>query len=136
MAENITSAKANNVELICQCDDKLNGYFDEGLIRGVIDNLIGNGLRYTKDKLLLSAEQIDGFVVLRVDDNGTGYPDEMLQAQQAEDDHNRIAQGRTQLGLYFASMVAKMHKNGDAVGKIKLENNGQLDGGSFSIWLP
>lgn len=136
MAENHASAEANHIELSCDCDPDLYGYFDEGLVRSVMNNLVGNGLRYTRDRLRISAGQTEGFLVLRVEDNGAGYPEEMLAAQSSEDLHRDLAEGRTQLGLYFATMIAEMHKNKEQKGHIKLENGYGLSGGCFSIWLP
>ncbi|MCW8883372.1 MAG: HAMP domain-containing histidine kinase [Sedimenticola sp.] len=136
VAENHASAEANHIRLEYECDPDLYGYFDEGLVRGVLNNLVGNGLRYTRDQLLLSARQEDNYLVFRVEDNGPGYPKQMLAAQSSEDLHRDIAEGRTQLGLYFATLIAEMHKNKGQAGFIRLENGYTLSGGCFSVWLP
>ncbi|MCW8943549.1 MAG: HAMP domain-containing histidine kinase [Sedimenticola sp.] len=136
IAENHASAEANHINLFAECDPDLYGYFDEGLVRGVMNNLVGNGLRYTRDTLCVSASQEDNYLVLRVEDNGAGYPKEMLAAQSSQDLHRDIAEGRTQLGLYFATLIAEMHKNKEQVGFIRLENGYKLTGGCFSVWLP
>ncbi len=136
IAENRISAEARSVTLDYTCDPDLIGYFDEGLIRSVINNIIGNGLRYTRDRMSLTAEMYAGYLVLRVEDNGEGYPQVMLDAQQAEEQHDANNQGHTQLGIYFASLVANMHKNKDQTGYVQLSNGHSLEGGCFSIWLP
>lgn len=136
MAENRSSVEANHIELSCDCDPELFGYFDENLIRNVLNNLIGNGIRYTHDQLRISAVEEAGYLVFRVEDNGPGYPEQMLSTQAAKDDQGDLADGRTKLGLYFAAMIAEMHRNGEQQGFIRLENNHQLSGGCFSIWLP
>lgn len=136
MAENHASAEANHIELASDCDPDLFGYFDESLIRNVLNNLVGNGIRYTHDQLLISAVEESGYLVFRVEDNGEGFPEEMLLAQSPRDDQGDLADGRTKLGLYFATMIAEMHRNGDQQGFIRLENNHRLGGGCFSIWLP
>lgn len=102
IAENRSSAEANNIRLSYRCDPDLIGYFDEGLIRGVLNNLIGNGIRYTDDQLILSADQEDHFLVLRVEDNGRGYPEGMLITHSSSTISGDLAEGRTKLGLYFA----------------------------------
>lgn len=84
VAENSASAAANGIHLCYECDPDLFGYFDEALIRGLLNNLIGNGLRYTRDQLIISAAQEEGFLVFRVEDNGAGYPEPMLRSQSAE----------------------------------------------------
>ncbi len=136
IAENRISAEARSVTLDYKCDPDLVGYFDEGLIRSVINNIIGNGLRYTQDRMSVTAEMYAGYLVLRVEDNGDGYPQVMLDAQQAEEQHDTNNQGHTQLGIYFASLVANMHKNKDQTGYVQLSNGHSLEGGCFSIWLP
>ena len=139
VAENSAIATAKGIDISFRCDPDLNGFFDEGMIRGVINNLIGNGMRYTRDHLLVTAEELDGFLVISVDDNGKGFPEDMLQAQQvqqADEQVNAFIEGRTQLGIYFSSMVAKMHRNKGDEGFIRLSNNQNLEGGCFSILLP
>lgn len=136
VAESSSSAAANHIKLSYHCDPDLYGYFDEGLLRGVLNNLVGNGLRYTRDELRLSAAQEDNYLVFRVEDNGRGYPQQMLAAQTSADLHRDLAEGRTQLGIYFATMIAEMHRNKDQAGFIRVENNYNLSGGCFSVWLP
>ena len=134
--ENQATAKAQRVNLTWECDHTLSGFFDEGLIRGVVNSLIGNGMRYTATNLLVSAAEQEGYLVIRVEDDGKGFPREMLAAQDVIDNHLALAEGRTQLGIYFASMVAKMHRNKDHEGYISLTNGHRLKGGCFAICLP
>ncbi len=136
VAENQVSAAAREVRLESECDADLSGYFDEGLLRGVINSLIGNGLRYTQTRLLLTAGQEDGYLVFKVADDGAGFPEEMLRAQQARANGESLAEGRTQLGIYFAEMVATLHRSRDKRGFIRIANGCLLAGGCFSIWLP
>ncbi len=135
-AENRIAAMANDIKLTWQCDDDLHGFFDEGLIRGVINNLVGNGLRYTRSEMRVSACMDNGYLVIRVEDDGDGFPDHMLEAQENIDNHEQLLNGRTQLGIFFSSMVAKMHQNKSKVGFIRLENGRDLSGGCFSVSLP
>ncbi|WP_275100361.1 sensor histidine kinase [Sedimenticola hydrogenitrophicus] len=136
MAENRSSAETNHINLTVECDPDLFGYFDENLIRNVLNNLVGNGIRYTRDRLLVTAAQEEGYLVFRVEDNGSGYPERMLTAHSPEGGYGDLAEGRTKLGLYFATMIAEMHRNGEQRGFIRLENGHGLSGGCFSIWLP
>ena len=136
IAENRSAANASGVNLSCDCSDDLIGYFDDGLVHGIINNLIGNALRYTQSKIELSASEQDGYLVISVEDDGSGFPETMLKAQEAEINSNDIADGRTLLGIHFANLVAKMHKNKGETGFIQLSNNGKLKGGCFSIHLP
>ncbi|MET0028839.1 MAG: HAMP domain-containing sensor histidine kinase [Candidatus Thiodiazotropha sp.] len=134
--DNQSVAQSKSITLSCDCDVDLSGYFDEWLIRGVINNLIGNALRYTRTQISLSAEMIDDYLVIRIEDDGSGFPPAMIEAQAAFNRNKTLAEGHTQLGIYFASMVAHAHKNGDRSGSVHLENNHKLEGGCSSIWLP
>lgn len=136
MMENRAAAHSQRVNLRAECDHSLNGYFDEGLVRGVVNSLIGNGLRYTREHLLISATEEEGYLVIRVEDDGEGFPPEMLAAQDVCDNHALFAGGRTQLGIYFAGMVAKMHRNRAQQGYIRLTNRHTLSGGCFALFLP
>ncbi|MGD8909126.1 MAG: HAMP domain-containing sensor histidine kinase [Chromatiales bacterium] len=134
--DNQTLATARGISLEYTCDDMLVGYFDEWLIRGVLNNLIGNGLRYTSSRILIRAETVDDFLVLRTEDDGSGFPQSMIDAQASFNRNETLSEGQTQLGIYFAAMVAKAHKNGDKMGYIELSNGEQLTGGCSSVWLP
>ena len=134
--DNQVNAQAKGVTLSYTCDEYLSGYFDEGLMRGVINNLIGNGLRYTRSQLLIAAQMVDDYLVFQVEDDGAGFPDTMLEAQAAFELNESYVEGHTQLGIYFCGMVARLHKNGDRQGFTKLSNNNTLSGGCFAVWLP
>jgi signal transduction histidine kinase len=136
MAENQSTADSAGVKLTCDCDEELSGYFDEGLVQGIINNLIGNAMRYTNSMIELSAVEKDGYLVLSVEDDGDGFTEAMLEAQQADATNNDIGDGRTLLGIHFANMIAQMHHNKDKKGFIQLSNNNKLKGGCFSIYLP
>lgn len=136
VVDNQTIANTKGVEIGYECEAGLVGYFDEWLIRGVINNLIGNGLRYTSSRIVIYAEMIDNYLVFSIEDDGTGFPQMMIDAQAAFNRNKSLSEGHTQLGIYFASMVASTHKNGGREGHVKLANNQRLQGGCFSIWLP
>lgn len=136
VAENQALAAAFNVSLEYVCDEYLTGYFDEELVRGVINSAIGNALRYTQEKISLSAAMEDGFLVLRVEDDGNGFPEHILALQHADPQADDLNTGRTQLGMVFADKVAASHRQGDKQGDIRLTNKHRLDGGCFELRLP
>ncbi|TFW18238.1 sensor histidine kinase [Duganella callida] len=113
---------------------------DEDLVIGVLVHAINNAIRYTRDRIRL-AIRIDGdYLEVRVEDNGLGFPDSMLQAgadamkpQRAQVNFLNNSSG---LGLYFSSEVAKMHKHRQRSGSIALENCGAPGGGCFILRLP
>lgn len=134
--ENRALAAARGIKISTRCDPSRSAYFDENLVRSVINSAVGNSQRYTRDRILLCADEADGFTILRVEDNGDGFPDSMLELQAAIDTSDNIDHGHTQLGLYFANLIARIHVNQHCHGFIRLENQINLSGGCFSLWLP
>lgn len=131
----LLTSQGVTLELMISSPD-LYWYFDEDLITGVIGNAVSNAVRYTKDRVRLSADQVDGMLVIQIEDNGRGYSPEML-AQSGEGLHKVDFQsGSTGLGLYFSAKVASLHKNHGRCGSIRLENGGTLGGGRFLVTLP
>lgn len=124
------------IALEIDCDEDLTWYFDYELVSGVISHALNNAAHYTKDKLRLSAKEEGGELVIRVEDNGSGYPDSIIEAGDAVSKGVSFASGSTGLGLYFSSMVAKLHKNRGKVGSMALENGGKYGGGCFILRLP
>lgn len=114
----------------------ISGFFDADLLTGVLNNTINNALRYTRSRIRLTAKSRQGFLVLGVEDDGEGYPDAMQHSGTLTFKSLDFDSGSTSLGLFFASSVAQLHKEGDRTGSIKLHNGGLFGGGVFEIWLP
>lgn len=126
----------SGITLDVDFDEELTWHFDHELVLGAISHALNNATHYTKDKLRLSVKEEDGELVLRVEDNGSGYPGSMLDTGEAISKGVNFASGSTGLGLYFSSMVAKLHKNRGKTGGMFLENGGKLGGGCFILRLP
>ena len=126
-----------NIEIEVECDPDLVGYFDQDLISGVISNIVNNCFRYAKSKLKISAHDENANIVIRVEDDGQGYPPSMITNNLNLDKTGiNLNAGGTGLGLYFAMLVAQAHQNHDQQGHIEIYNGGSLGGGVFSIHLP
>lgn len=138
VAENHSVCQALGLQIGYECDPGLVGYFDTELVRGVIDSTIGNARRYAKGRIELNAEEQDGFLVIRVEDDGAGFPPAMLEQTDYQPLPRTQADkpGRTQLGLYFAARIAQIHRHGERCGRIRLVNGHRLPGGCFELWLP
>ncbi|MYM28710.1 sensor histidine kinase [Duganella sp. CY15W] len=113
---------------------------DEDLVIGVLVHAINNAIRYTRDRVRM-AITIDGdYLEVRVEDNGLGFPNSLLEAGVNAMDPQRsrinFLNNSSGLGLYFSSEVAKMHKHRQRSGSIALENGGTLGGGCFILRLP
>ena len=117
-------------------DEDTVGFFDDELISGVIASTLNNAIRYTRSRLQLNAREVDGWMVLSIEDDGNGYPPHMRDAGDALLRAPDFSTGSTSLGLYFAAAIAHLHQNNGKHGTIRLQNGGSLGGGVFEIWLP
>lgn len=122
------------VELDCPPD--LSRFFDRDLIAGVMNNVINNTFRYTKDRICVSAAEAEGHLVIAVEDNGAGYPAHMLESGVTAARRSDFGTGSTGLGLFFASLAAALHRNKGREGYILTTNGGRFGGGRFQIFLP
>lgn len=132
--ETLLSPKGINIEL--DCEPGVTGFFDREMVAGVVNNVVNNAYRYSKDRICLSATEEAGYLVISVGDNGKGYPDSMLCEHSDQLTSVNFATGSTGLGLYFSSLVAKMHKTKVKEGYVSFSNTGIDGGGRFSIYLP
>ncbi|WP_168203136.1 sensor histidine kinase [Marinobacter fonticola] len=135
LARHVPLLEGHGLEHTLVCDS-VSGYFDAELLAGVINNTVNNAIRYTRSSIYISAGEHEGYLVIRVADDGSGYPHAMLQSASSAAEPINFQSGSTRLGLYFAEAVAHLHRNGDRCGEIRILNGGPLGGGVFEIWLP
>lgn len=128
--------ESRKISLELKCEDDMSWYFDRDLVAGVLRNAINNAIRYAKGAILVTAEERDGYLVISVNDDGGGFPENMLKEGKQHGHGVDFSSGNTGLGLYFTSRVAALHRDKDKRGSIELENGRQLGGGCFSIKLP
>lgn len=126
----------NGIEMEIVCDEELNGFFDRELILGVISSVINNAYKYASNRIRLGAEQKEGYLVLYVEDNGPGYPPEMLHECGDLQHGVSFKKGSTGLGMFFASTILRMHRHRDRAGYLSMTNEGIEGGARFSIYLP
>lgn len=127
--------ESKNIALEIDVEDELDGFFDADLISSVMNNILGNTIRYTKDKIAVSAFY-DDMLIIEIADNGSGYPEFMVEQQSnfiKSIDHST---GSTGLGLYFAGQIALLHSKEEQRGSIAIFNGGRLGGGVFQLRLP
>jgi signal transduction histidine kinase len=132
--------RSRGIRLEIDCDPALVWHFDEDLILGVLSHAINNAIHYTCDVVCLAIRETDGWLELRVEDNGPGYPPALLKAGEIA---TRGVTGGVNfltnsagLGLYFSGEVAKMHTHRGRRGSVRLENGGRYGGGCFVLRLP
>ncbi len=132
--------QARGIRLEVEVDPGLIWHLDEDLIVGVVSHAVNNAVNYTRDRIRLALRQDGELLEIRVEDNGDGYPQALLETGAAA--LSGVASGvnfqtnSAGLGLYFAREVARMHRHRGRAGGVHLENGGRLGGGCFVLTLP
>jgi signal transduction histidine kinase len=116
-------SKQKEIKLINEIEDDLKVLADKYLIKLVLHNLISNGIKFTNKNgfVEISANTQDGFVIVRVSDNGIGIAVEYLSKIFAKDirystDGTANEKG-TGLGLMLCKEIVDKHR-----GKIWVES--------------
>jgi signal transduction histidine kinase len=112
------------------------GFFDRELVASVLANTITNAIRYARRALLISVGDEAGEWVLTINDDGDGYPAEMIELQADYAQGINYSSSSTGLGLYFAGRIAALHQRNGVCGRTRISNGGPLGGGVFSLYLP
>jgi len=123
-----------NVEL--QANESLTWTLDRELIMGVLGNAINNAVRHAGSQLLLMAQEEGAMLRLTVNDDGAGFPQELLSNTRRGAHGVNFTSGNTGLGLSFSAMIAELHCHGGRYGSIELSNGGPLGGACFVLTLP
>jgi signal transduction histidine kinase len=132
--------QSRGIRLELDYDPGLIWHVDEDLIVGVLSHAINNASHYTRDTVRLAIRELDGWLELRVEDNGPGYPPALLEAGAVATREGaggvNFLTNSAGLGLYFSGEVAKMHRHRGRSGFVRLENGGTYGGGCFILGLP
>lgn len=120
-------AKENNIDIIRNIKTEPLVSCDTKLLDRLLNNLISNGVRYAKSKLILSCEIFDNAAIIKVADDGTGIAAEDLP--HIFERFYKGKGGKFGIGLSMASDIAKLH-NG------RLEAESGREGTVFTLRLP
>jgi signal transduction histidine kinase len=130
-------AAQEDKSLQLECEPELSARLDPSLLGRVVENLIGNGLKYTQRsgfvQVLARCQEQRLWVTVR--DNGTGIPEAYRErifekfVQLPSEDEQAVRRG-TGLGLAFCRLAVEAHN-----GRIWVENN-SCGGSDFRFWLP
>lgn len=127
--------EAQGIEIELDLPTDLYWPLDEELVASAIGNGIGNAMRYAKGRIRLGAAVSDGWLEIRVEDDGPGYSRQIVEGVSVRRDIG-LDTGSTGLGLHFSAKVAHLHRNRGRRGEIRLENGGSQGGGCFVLRLP
>ena len=110
---------------------------DGARLAQVFGNLLNNSSKYTRPNgtIWLTAERMDGDVVVKVKDNGAGIPPDKLNSifdmfMQVDRTAER-SQGGLGIGLTLVKRLAEMHG-----GSIEARSSGEGHGSEFIVRLP
>lgn len=136
LARHAEILQARSIRSSCNIEDVELFVLDTELVGSVIGNVINNSIRYTRSAIQLSASQHNGMLMICVNDDGRGYPEDMLGRYGNDTRDADVSSGSTGLGLYFGQCIARMHQSAGQHGYIELNNGGELGGGEFRLYLP
>ncbi|NVK55632.1 MAG: HAMP domain-containing histidine kinase [Alteromonadaceae bacterium] len=133
-------ASQKNISIDNRCTDEFAWYLDADLMYLLINDVLINALRYGTSDIIISVSQQNDYLIIKIEDDGDGYPDHMLVNNDAKPSDFNVSQGRTGLGLYFAHLIACAHvrTTNERVrqGSITLSNGGAMGGGVFEVKIP
>ncbi|AMK75120.1 MULTISPECIES: sensor histidine kinase [Methylomonas] len=129
-------AGLHNIDLQVDCNADLLCYCDSPIISNALAAVLNNALRYTRNTVLISVAEEDGYVHIAIEDDGDGYPPHFLAADLNDTAELDWVSGNTGLGLYFVSVMAGLHKNAGKSGFVRIDNESCLGGARFKLFLP
>lgn len=137
LAERVASlAEQRDIALHLTCAEELFWWFDRELVFNAVLQALHNALIYSQRRIDLSCAVRDGMLEIRVEDDGPGYPPELLARADAIGRGDCRETGSTGLGLYFSGVVARLHENQGRRGHARLDNRSRLGGSAFVLCLP
>lgn len=109
-------SEAEEKAIRVSCPPELRARLDRQLIARVLDNLVGNALRYIdsrRGRIMITATAADQMLQVSIRDNGVGIPDVFKQSifekfVQVPGRQTELRKG-TGLGLAFCRMVVEAH---------------------------
>ena len=136
IAKNTLYIDNKQLDITFDIETDLAWYFDNDLIANLLNDIFVNAMRYCKKRIHIEAKQQDDKLVIAINDDGSGYPEEMLISSNNVPKDIDLTTSRTGLGIYFAELIASSHQQGAETGCISLQNGGQLNGSVFRLVLP
>ncbi len=128
--------KLNKITLTTYCDEDLVCYCDYNHISNALGSILNNAQRYTDTEIHFSSYAENDYIVFCLEDNGKGYPEQLLSNIPGNNFQIECVSGSTGLGLHFANTIARLHSSKNSKGFIKIDNNSKFKGARFRLFLP
>ena len=129
IARHSYTVAAHNLHFSLDCDEDVGGFFDNSILFIILDTCIYNSIKAGAKTIKLSATEDEKYLYLVIDDNGPGFPEELLEGDFSQGSISVESQS-TGLGLFFANKLIQSHQEGDLTGSIQLSNNTEEGGGN------
>ena len=113
------------VRLTVDCSVSQSWLLDQELVLDMLSNAIQNASRHAKSAVHASATIEQGFLLLRVEDDGAGF---------STPDIDQMAE--LGVGLFVARELARQHESHGRHGYLQLSNGGRFGGAVFEVRLP
>jgi signal transduction histidine kinase len=137
IAQNELLFNMRNIHVTVQCEKGLTGFFDEELVAGILNNVLVNAARYTRNQIDVAAYADAGWLCIDITDDGAGFPQDMIEQSRDLSGTIDFKTGSTNLGLLFAGKIAALHKANDGrTGSIQISNKSVNGQGCFRLRLP
>jgi signal transduction histidine kinase len=130
------NAEKKNIDFSYDIDDDLVAYYDADLINTVLRNLLTNAIKFSKPggKVSITAGNKNGYIEVRIKDNGIGIKEEDIEKLFRIDIHHTtpgtLNETGTGLGLILCKEFIDIHKC-----RIYAESK-EGQGSTFSFTLP
>lgn len=100
---------------------------DRELVADCLVNATLNALRFAVSRIRISATAENGWLVIKVEDDGPGFSPELT---------SHPARMQSGVGLFVARRIAALHRQHGRHGRLILENGGAYGGAVFTLMLP
>ncbi|MDO6680856.1 MULTISPECIES: sensor histidine kinase KdpD [unclassified Oceanobacter] len=114
-----TQLQFPNIRFENNIDEAIQGFYSEDLVHMALVTLITNSAQAGATRIRLSAaiESGNNTLVFRVEDNGHGFDQSILNGERIT-----TKNGGSGLGLYLIGEIARHHKQGEQQGRVSCGN--------------
>lgn len=118
----------NDIDIIFEPVEDFQLSVDEGKVTRAFINILSNCIKYTKDTIYINTENLEGWIIVKISDNGKGFSESLL-----ENPFSRTIIGEKEgsgIGLSIIKKVVDRHN-----GRITLANK-EEGGAIYTIEFP
>ena len=126
----------NNITLNYSSTEDAYCFCDNALIISALGAAVNNAQRYCRRHIALTASSSNGQICFSVEDDGPGFPAEILLDWENRGNPLDLGEDKTGLGLHLSRLIADLHSTDKQPGYAAIDNNSGLGGARFRLILP